>query len=211
MSDWRDRLATGLAELGIDADAGALIKLGDYVELLEKWNRAYNLTSIREPARMVTHHLLDSAAVSPHLRGESILDVGTGAGLPGLVLAVLDPERTFTLLEATGKKATFCEHVADRLGLGNVVVVNARIEDYRPQRPFDTVVARAFSALAELALLVGPVTARGGRLLAMKGADPTAETRNLLPGWGVEAITPLHVPGLGAERHVVSLERTGTD
>lgn len=211
MSGWERQLAAGLGTLGVEADATAIERLTGYIGLLRKWNRAYNLTSIRAPEQMVTHHLLDSAAVLPFVRGSTVLDVGTGAGLPGLVLAVLDDGRFYTLLDATGKKTLFCEHAIDTLGIGNASVVNARVEDYRPERPFDTVVARAFSSLAEFALLAGPACAPGGRLLAMKGADPAPETARLLPGWRVDGTHTLTVPGLDARRHVVVLERTGTD
>lgn len=205
------QLASGLETLGVQADAESVERLTAFVGLLQKWNRAYNLTAIRAPGQMVTHHLLDSAAVLPFVNGTTVLDVGTGAGLPGIVLAVLDAGRHYTLLDATGKKALFCEHAIDTLGIGNARVVNARIEDYRPERPFDTVVARAFASLAEFALLARPACAPAGRLLAMKGTDPAAETTRLMPGWHLEGIHPLTVPGLGAQRHVVVLERTGTD
>ncbi len=210
MSDRARQLTTGLETLGVHADGVAIERLGTYLDLLQKWNRAYNLTSIRTPDQMITHHLLDSASVLRFMEGETVLDVGTGAGLPGIVLAVLDPAREYTLLDATGKKALFCEHAIDTLGIGNARVVNTRLEDYRPERPFDTVVARAFASLAEFALLAGPVCAPAGRLLAMKGTDPASETARLMPGWNVEGIHPLTVPGLGAQRHVVVLERTGT-
>lgn len=211
MSGGERQLESGLDTLGVQADTVAIERLGTYLALLQKWNRAYNLTAIRTPGQMITHHLLDSAAVLPFVNGATVLDVGTGAGLPGLVLAVLDAGRDYTLLDSTGKKTLFCEHAIDTLGIGNARVVNARIEDYRPERPFDTVVARAFASLAEFALLAGPASGPGGRLLAMKGADPAAEATRLMPGWHLEGIHPLTVPGLGAQRHVVVLERTRMD
>jgi 16S rRNA (guanine527-N7)-methyltransferase len=205
----RERLASGAHDLGIaltDAQGNALTTL--LAELAE-WNGRFNLTAIRSPADMLTKHVLDSLAVHPHLRGASVADVGTGAGFPGLPLAIVDPDRRFTLLEATAKKARFVEHAVERLGLGNVAVVNERAERYRPPGPgFDSVVARALGELAEFVRVAGHLCAPEGKLLAMKGKSPEAEIDRLPRGWRVAALRRLHVPGLEAERHLVELTRS---
>jgi 16S rRNA (guanine527-N7)-methyltransferase len=204
----RERLAAGAHDLGLalaDAQLEALLTL---LAELREWNGRFNLTAIRNPADMLTKHVLDSLVVHPHLRGESVADVGSGAGFPGLPLAVVDPERRFTLIEATAKKARFIEHAVERLGLGNVAVVNARAERYKPPGPgFDSVVARALGELAEFVRLAGHLCAAEGKLLAMKGKSPRAEIDRLPRGWRVAALRRLHVPGLEAERHLVELAR----
>jgi 16S rRNA (guanine527-N7)-methyltransferase len=205
----RERLASGAHDLGIaltDAQGDALTTL---LAELGEWSGRFNLTAIRTPADMLTKHVLDSLAVHPHLRGTSVADVGTGAGFPGLPLAIVDPDRSFTLLEATAKKARFVEHAVERLGLGNVAVVNERAERYRPPRPgFDSVVARALGELAEFVRVAGHLCAPEGKLLAMKGKSPEAEIDRLPRGWRVAALRRLHVPGLEAERHLVELTRS---
>jgi 16S rRNA (guanine527-N7)-methyltransferase len=205
----RERLASGAHDLGIaltDAQGDALTTL---LAELGEWSGRFNLTAIRTPADMLTKHVLDSLAVHPHLRGTSVADVGTGAGFPGLPLAIVDPDRSFTLLEATAKKARFVEHAVERLGLGNVAVVNERAERYRPPgRGFDSVVARALGELAEFVRVAGHLCAPEGKLLAMKGKSPEAEIERLPRGWRVAALRRLHVPGLEAERHLVELTRS---
>lgn len=207
-AELRQRLADGAHDLGIvltDAQGVALMTLLD--ELIE-WSGRFNLTGIRDPADMLTKHVLDSLTVHPHLRGDSVADVGTGAGFPGLPLAVVDPERRFTLIEATTKKARFVEHAVARLGLTNVRLVNARAERYRPDGAgFDSVVARALGELAEFVRVAGHLCAPEGKLLAMKGKSPQAEIDRVPRGWRVAALRRLHVPGLDAERHLVELAR----
>jgi 16S rRNA (guanine527-N7)-methyltransferase len=204
----RERLAAGAHDLGLalaDAQLAALLTL---LAELREWNGHFNLTAIRNPADMLTKHVLDSLVVHPHLRGESVADVGSGAGFPGLPLAIVDPERRFTLIEATAKKARFIEHAVERLGLGNVAVVNARAERYKPPGPgFDSVIARALGELAEFVRLAGHLCAAEGKLLAMKGKSPQAEIDRLPRDWRVAALRRLHVPGLEAERHLVELAR----
>ena len=148
--DLRRQLVSGAAELGIALGARQVEDLLGYLRLLEHWGRAYNLTSVKEPGERVTRHLLDSLAVAPYVRGERCLDVATGAGLPGLVLAVADGGRAWTLLDSAGKKTRFCRQVVLELGLKNVEVVQSRVEDFRPDRPYDTVTARAWAPLAEV-------------------------------------------------------------
>lgn len=157
---------------------------------------------------MVSHHLLDSLSVRAHLRGERIADVGTGAGFPGLPLAVVSPDRQFTLIDSGGKKIRFVAHAARALGLGNVAAVQARAETLRPDAPFDTVTARAFAALPELLAAVDSLCGPHTRVVAMKGRYPQAELAAVSPSWRVIEVRPLEIPGLDEERHVVTLERS---
>jgi 16S rRNA (guanine527-N7)-methyltransferase len=174
---------------------------------LADWNARVNLTAIRDPVEAVDKHLLDSLAVLPLLRGLAVADVGSGAGFPGLPLAIADPDRRFCLIESTGKKTRFLGHVVAKLDLPNVEVVAARAESYRPPRPFDSVVARALGSLAEFVRVAGHLAGRDGRLLAMKGKVPQAEIEALPAGWKALAVHPVAVPGLGAERCVVELAK----
>lgn len=175
---------------------------------LELGNSQFNLTAIRDRPGMLRKHVLDSLSVQPYLRGERVADVGTGAGFPGLVLAIVNPQRRFTLIEATGKKARFVEQTAERLRLGNVLIVNSRAETYRPFELFDTVLARALSSLADFVAYAGHLCAPGGRLLAMKGKRPDEEISALPRSFRVLAVHRLSVPGLSDERHLVELVRS---
>jgi 16S rRNA (guanine527-N7)-methyltransferase len=198
-----DLLAAGARELGIALDAGggeALLRLVDELEL---GNGQFNLTAIRDRPGMLRKHVLDSLSLQPYLRGVRVADIGTGAGFPGLPLAIVNPERRFTLVEATGKKARFAEQTAERLGVDNVQVVHTRAESYRPFELFDTVVARALSSLADFAAYAGHLCAPEGRLLAMKGKRPDEEISALPKSFRVLAVHRLKVPGLDDERHLV--------
>lgn len=200
-------LAGALPELGLPADPARITALLRFVALLAKWNRAYNLTSIRDEREMVIRHVLDSLSALPFLAGQRLLDVGTGAGLPGIPLALFQPERQFTLLDSVGKKLRFVQHAAAELNLANVEVVQARVQQFQPVALFDTITCRAFSALADFVRGCGRLLAPGGRLLAMKGQHPEAEIA-LLPGdWRVAEVTPLQVPLLEAARHMVVIQR----
>ena len=203
----RDVLASGARELGIELDAARAETLLNLVDALEQGNAQFNLTAIRDRPGMLRKHVLDSMSLAPYLRGERIADVGTGAGFPGLVLAVVDPQRRFTLIEATGKKARFVEQTVQRIGCGNVLVVNSRAESYRPSELFDTVVARALSSLADFVAYAGHLCAPGGRLLAMKGKRPDGEISALPKSFRVLAVHRLSVPGLTDERHLVELTK----
>ncbi len=192
------------AALGVALTEHDALRLLRLLEELAHWNRRFNLTAITEPADMVTHHLLDSLAVHRHLHGARIADVGTGAGFPGLPLALANPERCFTLLDSNGKKVRFVSHAAHALGLVNVEAVQARVETLRPEVPFDTVLARAFAALPGLVSAVEPLCGPGTRILALKGKWPKAELEALPGDWQAETV-PLSVPGLAQERCLVIL------
>jgi 16S rRNA (guanine527-N7)-methyltransferase len=196
-------LTAGARDIGIVLDspgAEALLKL---VDALELGNAQFNLTAIRDRPSMLRKHVLDSLSVQPFLRGGRVADIGTGAGFPGLPLAIVNPERRFTLVEATGKKARFAEQTATHLGVDNVQVVHERAENYRPFELFDTVMARALSSLADFAAYAGHLCAPGGRLLAMKGKRPDEEISALPKAFRVLAVHRLKVPGLDDERHLV--------
>jgi 16S rRNA (guanine527-N7)-methyltransferase len=183
---------------GIDA----LIEL---VDELERANAQFNLTAIRDRPGMLRKHVLDSLSAQPFLRGVRIADVGTGAGFPGLPLAIVNPGMRFSLIEATGKKARFVERTAQRLRLTNVEVVHARAEQYRPLEPFDTVLARALASLADFVAYAGHLCAPAGRLVAMKGRRPDEEISALPKSFRSLAVHRLKLPGLDDERHIVEL------
>lgn len=203
----RDRLIRDAGTLGVQlsvADAGRLLAL---TQELARWNRTYNLTSITAPDEMLTHHLLDSLAVQTDLHGTRVADVGTGAGFPGLPLALCNPERAFTLIDSNGKKIRFVSHAAHLLGLTNVTPVQARAEAFRPGKPFDTLLARAFAPLPQLLPSVEGLCGPETRVLAMKGRWPEEELAALPAPWRVVASRPLVVPGLEAARCVIVLMR----
>jgi 16S rRNA (guanine527-N7)-methyltransferase len=201
------RLVEGLARLGMPPSPDQTITLLSFLSLLQKWNRAVNLTALKDPDDMVVRHILDSATARPFLHGDTVLDVGTGAGLPGVPLAVLDPHRRFTLLDASGKKIRFLRQVLMDLTLPNVRLVQARVDDYHPEAPFDTVICRAFGALVDLVHGAGRLVAPHGRIVALKGRRPAAELANLPEAWQATEVTRVQVPHLDAQRHVVVLRR----
>jgi 16S rRNA (guanine527-N7)-methyltransferase len=201
-------LLDGARALAVELDEAQLAKLVAHLDLLDDWNTRMNLTAIRDRPSQLTKHLLDSLTVQPFLQGERIADVGSGAGFPGIPLAIVEPHRHFTLIESTGKKCRFLEHVRDTLELKNVEVVQSRAESYKPEVRFDTVIARAVGPVADLVKVAGALVVGGGRLLAMKGRYPEAELAAKLNGWKVAAVHPLTVPGLAEERHLVELVRS---
>lgn len=203
----RDTLVTGARELGLALDATQTERLLALVALVVEWNAKINLTAIREPLDMVRKHLLDSLTVQPWIRGPFVIDVGTGAGFPGLPLAIVNPELRFTLLDSTQKKIRFVEHAARELGLANVTPVAARAEAHEPAQRAQSVVSRALAAVPLFVEQAGHLCAKQGRLLAMKGRDPAAELVKLPRGWRTASIEKLRVPGLPDERHLVILER----
>jgi 16S rRNA (guanine527-N7)-methyltransferase len=202
----RAELDAGLATLGLDATlAGPLL---DYLALLDRWNRTYNLTAIRDPRAMVSLHLLDSLAMHPFVRGiGNLADLGSGAGLPGIPLAIAFPALQVTLVESNGKKARFLREAVRMLGLGNARIAESRAQALAQPGAFDAITARAMASLADLLAAGAHLLRPGGRLLAMKGALPAAEIAALPAGWQVEAAHPLAVPGLDAERHLVVVGR----
>ncbi len=206
-TDVEQRLADGLAQLGLGADATQVAQLRAYQRLLQHWNRAFNLTSITDPDDMVVRHLLDSASVLPFVPGPRVLDAGTGGGLPGIVLALLAPALQLTLLDSVEKKVRFLRQAQIELGLKTIAPVHAKLETWASGPVFDTIVSRAFASLAEFASLCGRFLAPGGQLVAMKGRHPADELAALPAEWTVHSVTRLNVPGLAAERHVVVLER----
>jgi 16S rRNA (guanine527-N7)-methyltransferase len=201
----RALLERGLAVLALPAAlADPLLA---YLTELEKWNSAYNLTAIREPAAMVTRHLLDSLVLKPFACGP-LLDVGSGAGLPGIPLAIADPALAVAVLDGNGKKARFLRHAVRTLGLGNLEVVEARVEDFRPAAPYAAVVSRAFATLGEFVRITGHVLAPDGQWLAMKGKLDRSELEGLPAGTGIVEVKSLKVPGLDEDRHLVVVART---
>jgi 16S rRNA (guanine527-N7)-methyltransferase len=208
-------LDAGLAALGLDLSLAQRQQLLDFVSLLQKWNRTYNLTAIRDPSEMLTHHLLDSLAVLPVLQksalagrrpGWRLTDVGSGAGLPGLVLAIVCPDWQIRSVDAVDKKAAFQRQVCIELGLKNVEVVSGRVESLLAETA-DAVISRAFAELADFVRLAGHLVVPGGALLAMKGVMPDEEVSRLPAAWKVGSVEPLRVPGLDAQRHLIVLEK----
>jgi 16S rRNA (guanine527-N7)-methyltransferase len=202
-SDLHARLETGLVALGLEAEADQLERLLAFVALLARWNRAYNLTAIRDPWEMIPRHLLDSLTVISYLHGETILDAGTGAGLPGIPLAILAPARRFTLLDSNGKKIRFVRQAAGELRLANVTAVQARLESYRAEEKFATIVSRAVTSVSALAAAAAHLLDRPARLLAMKGRYPADELEFEPPG--TLAVHRLAVPFLDGERHLIEI------
>lgn len=200
------RLDAGLAKLGLEVDATARERLLALLALLHKWNRAYNLTAVRDPEQMVMRHLLDSASVATAVRGPRLLDVGAGAGLPGLVLAILDPSLEVTMLDGNGKKVRFQRQAVLELGLENVTPVQARVEHFTT-RDFDQIVSRAFAQLATFVELTRPLLAEGGEWLAMKGRDAASELAELPPDVTLIERRDLEVPGDAAQRVLLRLRR----
>jgi 16S rRNA (guanine527-N7)-methyltransferase len=198
-------LLDGARTLGLELSPEQAAKLIAHLDLVDEWGERMNLTAIREREQQVTKHLLDSLSVASWLRGTRMADVGSGAGFPGIPLAIIRPQLQFALIESTGKKCRFLEHVRDTLGLDNVEVVQSRAEAYRPAVRFDTVLARAVGPVADLVKYAGPLVAGGGRLLAMKGRYPTDELAKPVNGWKVIGVHPLQVPGLAEERHLIEL------
>lgn len=186
-----------------DAQAGALLRLLDQLTL---WNRAYNLTAITERSAMICDHLLDSLSAAPELAGTRIADVGTGAGFPGLPLALIAPERHFTLIDSVAKKIRFVTHVARELGLSNVLPLQARVEQLAPAAPFDTILTRAFAALPLTLERIDRLARPGTRLVALKGRYPHEELAQLPSRWTLQGVRRVSLPGSQAERHIVRLQ-----
>jgi 16S rRNA (guanine527-N7)-methyltransferase len=193
-------LAQGLDELKIGYSPEFLSNLLEFRALLSKWNKTYNLTGIRDPETMISHHLLDSLSVSPYLRGQRVLDVGTGPGLPGIPLSMLHTDKSFVLIDSNGKKTRFVRQVVLELGLTNVEVVHIRVERFQNELLFDTIVTRAFAAMSGILSGSSHLLKDTGRILAMRGRLPDRESPH--PGFRTKLI-PVRVPGVQAERHIL--------
>jgi len=200
-------LTHGIVQLGLEVTPEVQQKLLSYLALLQKWNKVYNLTAIRQPEQLVSHHLLDSLAVLPYLWPGRWLDVGCGAGLPGVVLALMRPEWAFTLLDSNSKKTSFVQQAVIGLELRNVSVCCARVEDWQPKGKFDGIISRAFAETADFIAQTRRLLAQEGRWVAMKGM-PDEELKRLPADVRVEKIFPLQVPGLDAARCLVILKTT---
>jgi 16S rRNA (guanine527-N7)-methyltransferase len=198
-----DQLQRGLIALGLTLERETQQRLLDYVALIEKWNRVHNLTAIREPQKMVSHHLLDSLAVAPHLHAERLLDVGSGAGLPGIPLALANAQMQVTLLDSNHKKAAFLNQAVMELKLKNAEVCGERVESWQTQNKFDVIISRAFSDMGEFVRMTRHLLAPGGTFAAMKGLHPYEEIEKLPPECKVRQVLPLAVPGLEGARHLV--------
>jgi 16S rRNA (guanine527-N7)-methyltransferase len=203
-------LADGIKDLSLDLEQKQHEQLLDYLALLFKWNSVYNLTSVRDPMQMVTHHLLDSLAAVPAFAGaENVLDVGAGGGLPGIVLAIARPRMSVSLIDTVHKKTAFLKQVKAELELANVTVYTAKVQELQVQQKFDVITSRAFADLSDFVNWSGQLLAEGGKFIALKGTAPAEEQERLPAGWKVSELRPLQVPGLQAERHLVFIEKSG--
>ena len=212
LQPYATQLADGIAALGLALPQETVDRLLAFGELLLKWNKVYNLTAIRGPQELITHHLLDSLAVLTHLTTVNRLaDIGSGGGLPGVVLAIVRPGLVVSSIETVGKKASFQQQAKIELGLGNFTVLNKRVEQVQPDAlpggAAEGVISRAFSSLADFVSLSGHLVTEGGALYAMKGVNPADEIAALPAGWAVTETHALVVPGLGAERHLLVIRR----
>ena len=204
-------LASGIAEMRLSVSIDTQQKLLTYLSMLQKWNKVYNLTAVRDPFEMVTLHLLDSLSVLPYVNANNLLDVGSGGGLPGVVLAICKPTLQVTTIDTVQKKAIFMRQVKGELGLSNLTVVHARVESYKPMEKFDAIISRAFSEIALFIKLTQHLLAENGQWLAMKGQVPHVELEDLEIKLNkvikIKNIIPLKVAGLDAERHLLILEQ----
>lgn len=196
---------SGLAALDCGATDEQVATLKRYVSLLHRWNKTYNLTAIRDPLEMIPAHIFDSLVVAPYLEGNTCLDVGSGAGLPGIPLAILQPERQFTMLDTNGKKTRFIQQAVIELGLKNASVVQSRIEQWKPPQLFDAIISRAFASIVDFVEGSSMHLAKNGALYAMKGQFPASELAELPDGYILESQHELKVPSLVGERHLLKI------
>ena len=203
----KQELVCALQAMGLPHGDAQIAKLEQFIALLIKWNKVYNLTAIRDARQMVTHHLLDSLAIVPYVEGKRVLDVGSGAGFPGIPLAVFKPEASFTLLDSNRKKTRFIAQAAIELGLKNIEVVTSRVEVCEFDKPFDTIVTRAFASVDKILALTCSHCAEGGQLLLMKGVVPEQELKQLPKPFALKRVIPLEIPNLEGQRHLIVLEK----
>ena len=203
----QQQLTTLLAQTDIALTQKQPQQLVRYVELLDKWNKAYNLTSVRLPQEMMVKHIMDSLVVAPHLTGHHYIDVGTGPGLPGIVLAIALPETQFVLLDSLGKRVRFLMHVKHELGLDNVTPVQSRVEEYQPSVKLDGVLSRAFASLQDMIDWCSHLIDHSGKFIALKGVFPSEELDSLPTGVKFEQKIALEVPDLDAQRHLIILSK----
>ncbi|MFT6403730.1 MAG: 16S rRNA (guanine527-N7)-methyltransferase [Marinomonas primoryensis] len=204
-----DTIQKGAQQMGAVLSDDTIQTLVRYLAMLEKWNKAYNLTAIRDVEQMISLHLFDSLATLPYITGEHIIDVGTGPGLPGMVLAICCPEKRFTLLDSNGKKTRFLTQVKMELGIHNVTVENERVEKHPHQGEYDHVISRAFASLQDMIRWTLPLPSNTGDFLAMKGVYPSEEIAALPKEVDLVSVEPLNVPNIQAERHMVVMTRKG--
>lgn len=202
-------LDNGLAALGIEATDQQHERWLAYVALLAKWNKAYNLTAVRDPREMVSRHILDSLSIAPYILGQRLLDVGAGAGIPSIPLAILWPARQITALDSNGKKTRFMEQVKNELGLDNFTVVQSRVEDFKAELLYDGILSRAYASLGDFVGSSQHLLASGGTFWAMKAVIAANELSEVLKPYKVSTCLPLHVPGCVAERHLIAIQRDG--
>jgi 16S rRNA (guanine527-N7)-methyltransferase len=201
-------LGEGIAEMQLDVSPAQQEQLLDYVALMFKWNAIYNLTSLRDPMQMVTHHLLDSLAAVPAFTGaKNVLDVGAGGGLPGIVLAIVRPDMKVSMIDTVHKKTAFLTQVKAQLGLANVSIHTMKVQELEVSDKFDVITSRAFADLSDFVNWSCHLLAEGGRYIALKGVAPQDEQQRLPAAWRVSGVQPLHVPRLGAERHLVFIQK----
>ncbi|MCK9396567.1 MAG: 16S rRNA (guanine(527)-N(7))-methyltransferase RsmG [Methylobacter sp.] len=203
MEACREILVSGAAALNLHVTDEQVDQLLDFIKLIEKWNKAYNLTAIRDREEMARLHILDSLAIVPHIEGRRVIDIGTGAGLPGIPLAICLPEISFTLLDSNAKKTRFVQQVVLELKLKNVEVLHSRVENYHPEKAYDAVLTRAFAGLPDIVRLTAHLLGKGGVLLAMKGQNLDAELAEIT---ATNSVIPLSVPGADVERCLVRIQ-----
>jgi 16S rRNA (guanine527-N7)-methyltransferase len=201
-------LTNGLNELKLGVSEKQHEQLLDYLALLNKWNKVYNLTSVRDPMQMMTLHLLDSLAAVPAFAGaQNVLDVGAGGGLPGIVLAIARPDMQVSMIDTVHKKTAFLTQVKAELGLGNATIYTKKVQELEAKQPYDVITSRAFADLSDFVSWSGHLLAEGGRFIALKGTAPAEERERLPEPWKVSDLQPLQVPGLDAERHLVYIQK----
>jgi len=202
-----DRLESLIAQTELTVSEQQKSQLLQLVALLDKWNKAYNLTSVRDPEEMLVKHIMDSIVVSPYLEGQRFIDVGTGPGLPGLPLAIMNPDKEFVLLDSLGKRIRFITQAVHELKLSNVTPVQSRVEEYQPEEKFDGVLSRAFASLEDMLHWCKHLPKPGGQFFALKGLFPEAEIKTLNPQFKLQISHKLTVPELDGERHLVVMSQ----